>query len=91
MFRSPLIDAGVVLLAVLLIFGPKRLPQLGRGLGQGMREFKEGITGGSKDSDDDDDVPALPPGQPADVTQPVATPPAAERDTADVGSAEHRA
>ena len=37
---------------VLLIFGPKRLPGLGKGLGQGMREFKEGITGESKDEED---------------------------------------
>jgi sec-independent protein translocase protein TatA len=49
MFRNPIVDALVVLLVVLLIFGPKRLPQLGRSLGQGMREFKEGITGESKD------------------------------------------
>jgi sec-independent protein translocase protein TatA len=36
---------------VLLIFGPKRLPLLGRQLGHGMREFKDGITGKSKDSE----------------------------------------
>ena len=45
MFRSPLIDAAVVIVILLLIVGPKKLPQLGRGLGDGMREFKEGITG----------------------------------------------
>ena len=48
MFRNPLIDAIVVLLVVLLIFGPKRLPQLGKSLGHGMREFKDGITGSSQ-------------------------------------------
>lgn len=31
-------------LVVLLVFGPKRLPEIGRGLGRGLREFKEGIT-----------------------------------------------
>ncbi len=36
MFRNPVTDAIVVLLVVLLIFGPKRLPLLGRSLGQGM-------------------------------------------------------
>jgi sec-independent protein translocase protein TatA len=29
----------------LVIFGPKRLPEMGRGLGKGMREFKESVTG----------------------------------------------
>jgi sec-independent protein translocase protein TatA len=35
----------IVLLIALLVFGPKRLPELGRSLGQGMREFKDSITG----------------------------------------------
>lgn len=48
MFRNPVTDVVVVLVIVLLIFGPKRLPQLGRSLGQGMREFKDSITGDSK-------------------------------------------
>ena len=52
MFRSPAVDAIVVLIIVLLILGPKRLPGIGKGLGQGMREFKEGITGESKDEQD---------------------------------------
>ena len=51
MFRSPPVDLIVVLIIVLLIVGPKKLPQMGRGLGQGMREFKDGITGESKDED----------------------------------------
>lgn len=42
----------IVLVIVLLIFGPKRLPGLGKSLGSGMREFKDSITG--KDGDDDD-------------------------------------
>lgn len=40
-----------VLIIVLLLFGAKRLPDLGRSLGSGMREFKGAITG--KDRDDD--------------------------------------
>ena len=43
----------IVLVIVLLIFGPKRLPGLGRQLGSGMREFKDSIQG-NKDRDDDD-------------------------------------
>jgi sec-independent protein translocase protein TatA len=50
------LEIAIVLVIVLLIFGPKRLPGLGKQLGTGMREFKESITG--KDKDDDDDAPA---------------------------------
>ena len=39
------LELAIVLVIVLLIFGPKRLPGLGRQLGTGMREFKESITG----------------------------------------------
>jgi sec-independent protein translocase protein TatA len=35
----------IVLIIVLVIFGPKRLPDLGRSLGKGMREFKDSVTG----------------------------------------------
>jgi sec-independent protein translocase protein TatA len=35
----------VLLVIVLIIFGPKKLPELGRSLGRGMREFKDSITG----------------------------------------------
>ena len=46
----------IVLVIVLLIFGPKRLPGLGKQLGSGMREFKDSISGkGGRDDDDDDD------------------------------------
>jgi sec-independent protein translocase protein TatA len=47
----------VLLLVVLLIFGPKRLPEMGRSLGRGMREFKNSITG----KDDDKAAPELMP------------------------------
>jgi sec-independent protein translocase protein TatA len=43
----------IVLVIVLLIFGPKRLPGLGRSLGGGMREFKDSITGKTKAEDED--------------------------------------
>ena len=46
----------IVLVIVLLIFGPKRLPGLGKQLGTGMREFKDSIAGkGGRDDDDDHD------------------------------------
>ena len=41
----------IVLVIVLLIFGPKRLPGLGRSLGSGMREFKDSVTGKPKDEE----------------------------------------
>jgi sec-independent protein translocase protein TatA len=44
----------IVLVIVLLIFGPKRLPGLGKQLGSGMREFKDSITGKGGSDDDDD-------------------------------------
>jgi sec-independent protein translocase protein TatA len=46
----------ILLLVALLIFGPKRLPEMGRSLGRGMREFKDSLTG--KDDDEPDEVPA---------------------------------
>jgi sec-independent protein translocase protein TatA len=52
------LELGIVLLIVLVIFGPKRLPGIGRQLGTGMREFKDSITGKGKD-DDEDERPAL--------------------------------
>jgi sec-independent protein translocase protein TatA len=45
------LEIGIVLLIVLVIFGPKRLPQLGRSLGSGMREFKDAVTGKNKDDE----------------------------------------
>ena len=38
----------IVLVIILVIFGPKRLPGLGRSLGTGMREFKDSVTGKDK-------------------------------------------
>jgi sec-independent protein translocase protein TatA len=49
----------ILLLIVLLVFGPKRLPEMGRSLGKGMREFKDSISG----RDDDERAPELPPSQ----------------------------
>jgi sec-independent protein translocase protein TatA len=62
------LELAIVLVIILLIFGPKRLPGLGRQLGSGMREFKDSISGRSKDESDPDEhedarreAPALPP------------------------------
>lgn len=50
----------IVLLILIVIFGPKRLPGLGKSLGSGMREFKESISGSSKSDEDEDDKRELP-------------------------------
>jgi sec-independent protein translocase protein TatA len=42
----------IVLVIALLVFGPKRLPELGNSLGKGIREFKESISGDNDDKDD---------------------------------------
>ena len=49
------LELGIVLLIVLLIVGPKRLPGLGKQLGSGMREFKDSLT--SKVDKDLDEKP----------------------------------
>lgn len=47
------LELAIVLVIALVIFGPKRLPDLGRSLGSGMREFKDSLTG--KDDDDEEE------------------------------------
>jgi sec-independent protein translocase protein TatA len=46
----------VVMAIALIVLGPKRLPEMGRSLGHGMREFKESIAGSSRQDDDDDEL-----------------------------------
>jgi sec-independent protein translocase protein TatA len=79
--KSPSTDLIIVLVIVLLIFGPKRLPGLGKQLGQGMREFKDGITGHSKDEEEESrpELTAATAGAP----NPSAS---SERQSAEVGS-----
>ena len=47
------LEIALVLIVALIVFGPKRLPELGHGLGRGMREFKETVTGEKKDDIED--------------------------------------
>ena len=63
----------ILALVVLLVFGPKRLPEMGRSLGKGMREFKSAITG-----QDEKDAP-----------QELPAPKAPETVAASAGAREH--
>jgi sec-independent protein translocase protein TatA len=63
----------ILLVVVLIFFGPKRLPEMGRSLGRGMREFKESVTG----NDRDDEPAALPT---TSVTQDAPVTPAPQRE-----------
>ncbi len=54
----------------LLLFGPKKLGQLGKGLGEGIRNFKDGLGGGSKESANDVSQPESKPAAPAAITAP---------------------
>jgi sec-independent protein translocase protein TatA len=63
----------ILLVVILLVFGPKRLPEMGRSLGRGMREFKDSIAG------KDDDEPAQLSSPATDVVTPTAT--SREQDT----------
>ena len=49
----------LIILVLLLVFGPKRLPEMGRSLGRGMREFKDSLSG--KDDDELDNAELTPP------------------------------
>ena len=49
----------IVLVIALLVLGPKRLPEVGRSVGRGMREFKDSLSGVSVRDDDDDEPKPL--------------------------------
>lgn len=64
MFDISPIQILIVLVIALLVFGPKRLPEMGRSIGRGIREFKGAIT---------DDEPRATPARPVEPTQASAT------------------
>ena len=64
----------IILVIVLIVFGPKRLPDLGRSLGRGMREFKDSVTG--KDKDELPEASSVEKPEPTTVTAEPTTVPA---------------
>jgi TatA/E family protein of Tat protein translocase len=58
----------IILLVLLVIFGPKRLPEMGRSLGRGIREFKDSVTGNDNEEPEKVEI-APPPAPPATATQ----------------------
>jgi sec-independent protein translocase protein TatA len=48
----------ILLVILLLLFGAKRLPEMGRGLGSGIRSFKDGLTGHADEIESEPDQPA---------------------------------
>jgi sec-independent protein translocase protein TatA len=74
-------EIAILLVVVLLVFGPKRLPEMGRSLGRGMREFKNSITGKDRDGEDDDEAPVALPAAEVPVEPEPKRVPASSRDT----------
>lgn len=58
-FNVGLPEIMIILVIALIVLGPKKLPDAGRALGNGIREFKDSIGGSSKNEDDDDEGYAL--------------------------------
>jgi sec-independent protein translocase protein TatA len=56
----------VVLIIALVIFGPKRLPELGRSMGKGIREFRSSVSGKDKDDEETSKPAEIEGGQDAD-------------------------
>ena len=53
MFNIGPLELMVILLLALVVVGPSKLPEVGRSIGNGMREFKESLSGAKPDPDDD--------------------------------------
>jgi sec-independent protein translocase protein TatA len=65
-----------VIVIALLVFGPKRLPEMGRSIGHGIREFKDSIDGNSNDNSSDTQHEAVATDTPSEPVRVAALPPA---------------
>ena len=64
------LEIAVVLVIVLIIFGPKRLPELGQSMGNGIREFKNSLSGEKDEDSPEEKQRELQASQQAQVSQP---------------------
>lgn len=53
------LELAIVLIIALVIFGPKRLPELGKSLGRGIREFRSSVSSAGGDDDEDEEPPQI--------------------------------
>lgn len=88
MFASPFKDGIIVLIIVLLFFGPKRLPALSRSIGESIKEFKGGVGDGSSEPQQLGAAPAQPPETTAQTMAPAT---GQTSETADQASGTHTA
>lgn len=81
------LEIAIVLIIALIVFGPKRLPELGKSLGKGINEFRDGLNKVGRDDDDEDDD------DDSDETEPAALtpPPGAEPEVTEIINDENRA
>jgi sec-independent protein translocase protein TatA len=77
---GPMEIVGLLLLA-LLLFGAKRLPEIGRSLGTGMREFKDSVSGDKKAAETRSELPPPAPAPAAPAEEATAAPAQPERET----------
>ena len=75
------LEVVIVLVIALLVFGPKKLPEMGRSMGKGIREFKSSVSGDDRDDDHEHE-----PVRRAQELPPAAPPAPAERVTTPSGS-----
>ncbi len=68
------LELAIVLIIALVVFGPKRLPELGRSLGRGIREFRGSVSGEGRDEPESREViePPPPSAEPAAEDETVA-------------------
>jgi len=77
------LEIGLVLVIALIVFGPKRLPELGQTLGRGIREFKGSLSGDNEGTSHSEEPAALEPSKPPDAApaSPDSHPPTTEKTT----------